>query len=114
MARPVRLLGQAGPGEVVVSPEVGRLVEGWVALEGRVGGYAVLGVRSRRNALASRGTPRSPFVGRTRELALLEAILEQVQAGQGQVVGLVGMPGIGKSRLLEEFRRSLADKRVTY
>jgi DNA-binding NtrC family response regulator len=114
MARPVRLLGQAGPGEVVVSPEVGRLVEGWVALEGRVGGYAVLGVRSRRNALASRGTPRSPFVGRTRELALLEAILEQVQAGQGQVVGLMGMPGIGKSRLLEEFRRSLADKRVTY
>ena len=37
MARPVRLLGQAGPGEVVVSPEVGRLVEGWVALEERVG-----------------------------------------------------------------------------
>jgi class 3 adenylate cyclase len=32
---PVRLLGQAEPGEIVVSPEVGRLVDGWVALEER-------------------------------------------------------------------------------
>ena len=44
----------------------------------------------------------------------MEAVLDQVQAGQGQVVGLMGVPGIGKSRLLDEFRRGLADKRVTY
>ena len=35
LALPVRLLGQARPGDIVVSPEVGRLVEGWVALEAR-------------------------------------------------------------------------------
>ena len=35
LALPVRLLGQAEPGEILVSPEVGRLVDGWVALEAR-------------------------------------------------------------------------------
>jgi predicted ATPase len=37
-----------------------------------------------------------------------------VEAGQGQVAGIVGEPGVGKSRLLLEFRRSLAGRRVTY
>lgn len=46
----------------------------------------------------------SPFVSRARELALLEDLLTQVDAGRGQGVLLVGEPGIGKTRLLREFR----------
>jgi hypothetical protein len=126
IALPVRLLGQAGPWELVVSPEAGRLVEGWVALEARgvrlragdpagVGGYAVMGVRPGRTALASGGgQPRSPFVGRTRELTLLDAAWEQVNAGQGQVVGLVGAPGMGKSRLLAELRQRFGAQGIPY
>src|SRR5262249_57983341 len=56
----------------------------------------------------------SPFVGRERELALLHALLAQVETGRGQVVGVVGEPGMGKSRLLYEFRQSLAGQRLTY
>src|SRR5499426_3487631 len=58
--------------------------------------------------------PRAPFVGREREVATLEALFAQVEAGQGQVVGIVAEAGGGKSRLLYEFRQRLQDKRVTY
>jgi DNA-binding NtrC family response regulator/tetratricopeptide (TPR) repeat protein len=50
---------------------------------------------------------RTRFVGRDRELRLLRGCFELAQAGQGQVVMIVGEPGIGKSRLLHEFRRRL-------
>jgi transcriptional regulator with AAA-type ATPase domain/tetratricopeptide (TPR) repeat protein len=45
------------------------------------------------------------FVGRQSELALLQSRFELAGRGQGQVVGIVGEPGIGKSRLLVEFRQ---------
>jgi transcriptional regulator with AAA-type ATPase domain/tetratricopeptide (TPR) repeat protein len=50
---------------------------------------------------------RTRFVGRDRELRLLGECFEQAQAGQGQLVLVVGEPGIGKSRLVHEFRRRL-------
>jgi len=56
----------------------------------------------------------TPFVGRQRELATLHALLQVVSAGRGQVVSIMGEPGMGKSRLLYEFRRSLDPHRVTY
>jgi class 3 adenylate cyclase/tetratricopeptide (TPR) repeat protein len=43
-----------------------------------------------------------PFVGRVEELKLLAATLDQALAGRGQIVLLVGEPGIGKSRTAEE------------
>src|SRR4051794_683184 len=46
--------------------------------------------------------PATPFVGRERELAELSDALARVAAGQGQVVLLVGEPGIGKTRTAEE------------
>jgi tetratricopeptide (TPR) repeat protein len=55
----------------------------------------------------------SRFVGRERELAMLHALLAQVENGQGQVIGIVGEPGMGKSRLLYEFRQRLTDRQMT-
>jgi predicted ATPase len=60
------------------------------------------------------GRRLSPFVGRDQELATLQAVLAQAEAGRGQVVGIVGEPGLGKSRLLYEFRHSLRQRRLTY
>ena len=40
--------------------------------------------------------------------------LAQVESGRGQVVGIVGEPGMGKSRLLAEWRQDLAAHEVTY
>jgi predicted ATPase len=57
---------------------------------------------------------RTPLLGRAHELSALQARLAQVEGGWGQVVGLVGEPGIGKSRLLTEWRASLAAHEVTY
>ena len=126
LALPIRLLGQAAAGEILVSPDVGRLVEGWVALEARqlsiprqdptrVAGYAVVGVSSSRLPLGEQQRPlRSPFVGREQELMLLQTVLDQVKAARGQVVSLVGAAGMGKSRLLDEFRQRLSGHRVTY
>ena len=102
---PVRRLGQTQPGAIVISPEGGRLVNGWVALEGRLlqvrAGMRVCRGLCRRGGKPGRETwverrhpTRSPLVGRERELLLLDAIIEQVKAGRGQVVSLVGAPGM--------------------
>jgi len=49
---------------------------------------------------------RTPFVGRTRELRLLQDTYERmVEEAEIQLVTLVGEPGVGKTRLLAEFRR---------
>ena len=45
----------------------------------------------------------TPFVAREAELAAMNAAFEQAAAGQGQVVAVVGEPGVGKSRLVHEF-----------
>jgi class 3 adenylate cyclase/tetratricopeptide (TPR) repeat protein len=62
--------------------------------------------RSRFEVATERGL--APFVGREEELLALERHLARVEQGRGQVVFLSGEPGIGKSRLLLEFRRGLA------
>jgi class 3 adenylate cyclase/tetratricopeptide (TPR) repeat protein len=56
----------------------------------------------------------SDFIGRDDELAGLRGPLAKMEAGHGQVVGVIGEPGIGKSRLVYEFRRSLGERRVSY
>ena len=50
------------------------------------------------------GAKRMPasFVGRKAELASIDRLLEELQTGRGGAVALVGEPGIGKTRLLEE------------
>ncbi|MGH7357729.1 MAG: ATP-binding protein, partial [Candidatus Rokuibacteriota bacterium] len=66
---------------------------------------------------AGRGRRAPAFVGRARELGLLWSRLEDALRGHGQVLGLLGEAGIGKSRLLHEFRERLLgepERRVTY
>jgi class 3 adenylate cyclase len=57
---------------------------------------------------------RGVFVGREREMVTLHALLAQVENGRGQVAGIVGEPGVGKSRLVAEFRHSLRGRCLTY
>src|SRR5712691_1584719 len=65
------------------------------------------GRRSRLEVAAERGL--TPLVGRERELEILRDRFADVKNGRGQMVSLAGDAGIGKSRLLLEFRRALAD-----
>src|SRR3989449_964998 len=60
--------------------------------------------RSRLHVAAGRGL--TGFVGRERELAALHEAWQRVGGGHGQVVAIVGEPGVGKSRLYWEFIRS--------
>jgi hypothetical protein len=69
-----------------------------------VGAYAIVGTRSGLLRLAGQATRSSSrFVGRAREMAVLEDRWAQARGGDGQVVGIVGDPGVGKSRLSAEF-----------
>ena len=54
----------------------------------------------------SRGSQLAGFIGRRPEIALLHRLLDRAMLGQGQIVTLVGEPGIGKSRLLHEFAQT--------
>jgi len=67
--------------------------------------YEVLGIgplRTRLQVAARRGLAR--FVGRQSEIAQIRRALEQAKAGHGQIVGVIGEPGVGKSRLFHEFK----------
>jgi predicted ATPase len=69
--------------------------------------YELIGagsVRTRLEAAAARGLTR--FVGRESELQHLRRALDQAASGHGQVVAVIGEPGMGKSRLYYEFTRS--------
>jgi hypothetical protein len=117
MALPVRMLGDAEPGEILVSEAVARWVGGWVEIEprtlrrgtgsGPAEAYAVTGSDPRREGMPA-AAPRAlgRFVGRARELDVLRQLAARAAAGAGQAVGIVGEPGVGKSRLLYEFHRA--------
>ena len=125
LALPVRLLGHASVGEVLVSLQVVHQVEDVYTIHERAlpapaaasaqgEAYVVVGRRVWQTPSGrSAGRVSQRCVGRARELATLHTLLAQAEDGQGQVVALVGEPGIGKSRLLAEFHRSLDGKRVT-
>ena len=115
-----RIQGLAKPDEVMISATTYRLVEGFFACEER-GQPTLKGVttplmlyrvvkeseaQSRFDVAVQAGL--TPLVGRDEELALLRRRWDQAQGGEGQVVLLSGEPGIGKSRLVEEFKYQVA------
>ena len=60
-------------------------------------------------------TPKeTPFVGRNKEIIYLKLLWSQVQNGKGQVVEITGNPGIGKTRLIQEFRREVTNDSASY
>jgi class 3 adenylate cyclase len=69
-------------------------------------------VGTRFEASVAKGLTR--FVGRKNSLPALLESFEKVQSGSGQVVGVVGEAGVGKSRLLMEFRNRLSPGTYTY
>jgi class 3 adenylate cyclase/tetratricopeptide (TPR) repeat protein len=116
-----RLQQASDPGRIVISEVTHRLVAGYfhtrplgkLSLKGKanpIQAWEVISARVARTRLeveAERGL--TPFIGRERELWLLSECFEKAKAGHGQVVFVVGEPGIGKSRLLLEFRRRLGE-----
>ena len=121
-----RLEQRADPGSILVGETTARLARGYVRLEpvgplpvrGRaepVTAYRVLGLGTRRARLdPSAGPALTALIGREGELKHLEELLARAEAGRGQVVGVVGEPGVGKSRLLREFRHRLGGRGVTW
>src|SRR5262249_48745835 len=104
----------AKAGEVFLTGHTATLVSSFFELA-EVGRIRIKGVRApvrtfalretrpiRTRIQASRAHGFSRFVGRGDEVARLEAALSRAVSGYGQVVGVVGPPGVGKSRLCLE------------
>jgi class 3 adenylate cyclase/tetratricopeptide (TPR) repeat protein len=113
-----RMEQMATADSILTTPDTLRLSEGYVQVK-PLGPISVKGLtepvevyevtdagaaRTRLQAAASRGLTR--FVGRDAETEQLRKALEQARADHGQVVGVVGEPGLGKSRLFFEFIHS--------
>src|SRR5215813_12724014 len=114
-----RLQQMAQPGSVVISAATYQQVAGFFETrdlgELQVRGHAPVhafevrrprGRRTRFDVAVERGL--TPLVGRERELATLRERFSEVKAERGQVVGIAADAGLGKSRLVLEFRRALA------
>jgi class 3 adenylate cyclase/tetratricopeptide (TPR) repeat protein len=113
-----RMEQMAMPGSVLAAADTIRLVEGYVEAKS-LGEMTIKGLdhpvevfeiteggveRTRLQAAASRGL--TPFVGRELEVLQLTQALDHARGGRGQVVAVVGEPGMGKSRLIHEFVHS--------
>jgi transcriptional regulator with AAA-type ATPase domain/tetratricopeptide (TPR) repeat protein len=105
------LLRHAEPGRVLLTAAVAPFLERRLDL---VSVGTVDGVPGPVSRLLGRERPEpgptrriATFVGRQHDLELLQGRLQSAVAGRGQVVGIVGEAGLGKSRLLQEFRQSL-------
>ena len=106
----------ATPGSIVVSEYTRKLTEGYFDLKALgaadikgvdepLNVYEVVGagaLRTRFQVTTRRGLTR--FVGRHSEMEQLQAAWEQAKTGHGQIVGVMGDPGLGKSRLFYEFK----------
>ncbi|MBI5322924.1 adenylate/guanylate cyclase domain-containing protein [Bradyrhizobium sp.] len=112
-----RLEQMAVPGTILMSSQTLHLAQGYVmsrslgpmfvkGLAAPVLSYELLGAVavSRLQALARHGLTR--FVGRDGEIRQLRQALDLAYARHGQIVALVGEPGVGKSRLIHEFTRA--------
>ncbi|MFH1294060.1 MAG: adenylate/guanylate cyclase domain-containing protein [Pseudomonadota bacterium] len=121
-----RMEGLAEPGTTYVTEDTFKLTEGLFRFEAlgkkQVKGkrepvltYRVLGSgrsRSRFEARAEKGL--TSFVGRERELEILWDCYERARDGRGQALSIAADAGLGKSRLLYEFRKSLTNEEVTF
>ncbi len=120
-----RIQGHAAPDTVAISEATHRLVEGLFECEDS-GRTELKGIstpltlyrvvkeseaQSRFEVAVHKGL--TPLVGRVEEFALLQRHWEHAKMGAGQVVLVSGEPGIGKSRLVQEFKGQLAREGAT-
>jgi class 3 adenylate cyclase/tetratricopeptide (TPR) repeat protein len=122
-----RMEGLASPGTVLVSRNTHRLTRdfftfsplGKVRVKGKQypqEAFILLspsGVETRLTASVAKGS-LTPFVGREHSMASLMEAHNHVKEGSGQVVEVVGEAGVGKSRLLLEFRSLIPQDEATY
>ena len=121
-----RMQDMANPGSVFVSGHTHRLARDFFEFDS-LGKVEVKGkeepqeayelvrsteVETRIGAAAAKGLTR--FVGRMKEIEALRDSFEQAQSGSGQVIGVVGEAGVGKSRLLLELRGMLPEGDYTF
>ena len=112
----------AEPGTVIVTAQVQRQVAGLFVAEER-GSHELKGVPQPVTLPAftserwwtSRGpAPLTPLIGREEEIELLMRRWKRTRNGDGQLVLIVGEPGLGKSRLIEEFHTKLSETPHTW
>ena len=121
-----RLEGLADPGEILAGHETYRQAEGYfiferlepVKVKGKeepIIAYRMIAPSTRRTRFevsAQRGL--TPLIGRKRELDQLLEGFRRVKIGRGQAISIVSEAGLGKSRLLYEFRKAVAKEEVTF
>ena len=121
-----RMESMAKPGTTIVSGDTFKLTEGLFRFEalgeerikgkeGKVKVYQVIapsGRRTRFDVSAERGL--TSFVGRERELELLLDAFDRIKSGSGQAISIIAEAGVGKSRLLYEFRKAVAGEELTF
>ncbi|HSF04863.1 MAG TPA: AAA family ATPase, partial [Methylomirabilota bacterium] len=119
-----RMQQLAEPGHIVVADATERLIApyfelrqlGTFTVKNRtqpVAAWELLRAQAGTSRLAARAVRGlSPLLGRSDALAILERAWTAARAGRGQVAFVVGEAGIGKSRLLLEFRERLGDEAV--
>jgi class 3 adenylate cyclase/tetratricopeptide (TPR) repeat protein len=121
-----RVEGQAQPGTTYITEATFKLTEGLFRFEGLglrvikgkeepVNIYRAIApstMRTRFDVSAERGL--TLFAGRERELELLLDGFERSKAGRGQAFSIMSEAGVGKSRLLYEFRKAVASEDVTF
>ena len=121
-----RMEGLAEPGTTYVTEEIFKVTEGLFRFEALgekqvkgkeelVKAYRVITTSTRKTRFdvsAERGL--TPFVGRERELELLLDGFERAKAGRGQAFSIMGEAGVGKSRLLYEFRKAISNEEATF
>jgi class 3 adenylate cyclase len=118
-----RVQSAAGPGSILITATVQRQTAGLFVAEDR-GEHELKGVSApmtlyrvvRASGGGRRGGVRSltPLVGREEELDLLARRGERARKGEGQLALIVGEPGLGKSRLMEEFHGRLGETPHTW
>jgi class 3 adenylate cyclase/tetratricopeptide (TPR) repeat protein len=118
-----RVQAAAEPGSVLVTGSVQRQVAGLFVVEEK-GAHELKGVAQplslyrviRASGAGRRGGGKAltPFVGREEDIGTLLRRWDRVRAGEGQFVQIVGEPGLGKSRLVEEFHSRLGETPHTW
>ena len=117
-----RVQAAADPGSVLITTNVHRQVAGLFVVEER-GAHELKGASTSvalYRVVRASGGPRfgartlTPLVGREEELDLLRRRWERAARGEGQLALVVGEPGIGKSRLVEELRLKLGETPHTW